>query len=156
MEKVPVCSAQGWKRAHSGSFVQAGKADGLWYHSLVPVLEPNRCISAGLSIQHQPEEASFVFARPPQPTFFLEMMLAFLCSRSCSWQVLPWFWASLVAQMVKNPLAVWETWVWSLSWEDLLKKGMAIHSSILAWRIPCTVHGVAKSWTRLSDFHVSL
>ena len=43
--------------------------------------------------------------------------------------------ASLVAQLVKNLLAVQETWVWSLGWEDPLKKQMAIHSSILAWKI---------------------
>ena len=47
-------------------------------------------------------------------------------------------WASLVAQLVKNPSAMWETWVGSLGWEDLLKKGKATHSSILAWRIPRT------------------
>ena len=41
-----------------------------------------------------------------------------------------------MAQMVKNPLAVWETWVQSLGWEDPLKEGMTTHSSILAWRIP--------------------
>ena len=45
-------------------------------------------------------------------------------------------WASLVAQMVKNPPAVWETWVRSLGWEDRLEQGMAICSGILAWRIP--------------------
>ena len=44
--------------------------------------------------------------------------------------------ASLVAQMVKNPPAVQETWVRSLNWEDPLEKGKATHSSILAWRIP--------------------
>ena len=48
------------------------------------------------------------------------------------------FWASLVARMVKNPPAVQETWVRSLVWEDPLEKGMATHSSILAWRIPWT------------------
>ena len=48
-------------------------------------------------------------------------------------------WASLVAQLVKNLLAMWETWVWSLGWEDPLEKGKAIHSSILAWRISWTV-----------------
>ena len=54
--------------------------------------------------------------------------------------------ASLVAQLVKNLPAVWETWVRSLGWEDSLEKGKATHSSILAWRIPWTkVHGVAKS-----------
>ena len=63
-------------------------------------------------------------------------------------------WASLVAELVKNPPAMQETWVRSLGWEDPLEKGKATHSSILAWRIPWTIlHGVAKSWTRLSDFH---
>ena len=47
-------------------------------------------------------------------------------------------WASLVAQTVKNPHAMQETWVRSLSWEDPLEEGMATHSSILAWRIPWT------------------
>ena len=46
--------------------------------------------------------------------------------------------ASLMAQMVKNLPAMWETWVQSLGWEDPLEKGMATHSSILAWRIPWT------------------
>ena len=49
--------------------------------------------------------------------------------------------ASLVAQMVKNLLAVWETQVWSLGREDPLEKGMATHSSILAWRIPWSLVG---------------
>ena len=47
--------------------------------------------------------------------------------------------ASLVAQLVKNPPAMQETWVQSLGWEDPLEKGKATHSSILAWRIPWTV-----------------
>ena len=51
---------------------------------------------------------------------------------------LPSQWASLVAQMVKNLPAMQETWVGSLGWEDSLGKGMATHSSILAWRIPWT------------------
>ena len=66
--------------------------------------------------------------------------------------------ASLVTQTVKNLPAVWETQVSSLGWEDPLKKRMAIHSSILAWRIPQTeepcglyiVHGAAKSHTQLN------
>ena len=72
-------------------------------------------------------------------------------------------WASLVAQLVKNPPAIRKTWVRSLGWEDPLKKGKAAHSSILAWRMsipawrtPWTVQrvqSVPKSWTRLSDFH---
>ena len=51
---------------------------------------------------------------------------------------LQYSWASLVAQLVKNPPAVWETWVQSLGWEEL-EKGKATHSSILAWSIPWTV-----------------
>ena len=60
--------------------------------------------------------------------------------------------------MVKNLPTVRETWVRSLGWKDPLEKGMATHSSILAWRIPtdrgawrAAVLGVAKSWTGLSD-----
>ena len=52
---------------------------------------------------------------------------------------LQYSWASLVAQLVKNLPAMWETWVQSLGWEDPLKKRKATHSSILAWRIPWTV-----------------
>ena len=44
--------------------------------------------------------------------------------------------ASLVAQMVKNPPAMRETWVGSLGWQDPLEKGKATHSSILAWKSP--------------------
>ena len=60
-------------------------------------------------------------------------------------------WSSLVAELVKTLPAMGETWVQSLGWEDPLEKEKVTHSSMLAWRI--TVHGVAKSWTRLSDFH---
>ena len=62
-----------------------------------------------------------------------------------------------MAQTEKNLPATRETWVQFLGLEDPLEKGMATHSSILAWTIPWTeeptVHGVAKSGTRLSDFH---
>ena len=51
---------------------------------------------------------------------------------------LQYSWASLVAQLVKNLLAMQETWVQSLGWENPLEKGMATHSRILAWRIPWT------------------
>ena len=47
--------------------------------------------------------------------------------------------ASLVAQMVKNLPIIRETWVLFLGWEDPLEKGVATHSSVLAWRIPWTV-----------------
>ena len=68
-----------------------------------------------------------------------------------------WTWTSLVAQMVKNLPAIRETRVHSLGWEDALEGGMAIHSSILTWRITMDrrtwqviVHGVTKSQTWLS------
>ena len=64
----------------------------------------------------------------------------------------------VVALGLKSPPAVQKTQVRSLGQEDPLEKGMATHSSILAWRIPWTeepgraiVHGVAKSRTRLSS-----
>ena len=53
--------------------------------------------------------------------------------------LLQYSWASLVAQLIKNPPAMQETWVQSLRWEDPLEKAKATHSSILAWRIPWTV-----------------
>ena len=49
---------------------------------------------------------------------------------------LQYSWASLVAQLVKNPPAVRETWVQSLGWEGPLEMGKTTRSSILAWRIP--------------------
>ena len=52
---------------------------------------------------------------------------------------LQYSWAFLVAQLVKNPPAMRETWVRSLVWEDPLEKGKATHSSILVWRIPWTI-----------------
>ena len=67
------------------------------------------------------------------------------------------FGVSLVAQMVKNLPAMQETQVQSLGEEDPLEKELAIHSSILAWRIPdrgawrATVHGVTKSRAHLSN-----
>ena len=48
-------------------------------------------------------------------------------------------WASLVAQLVKNPPAMHKAWVQSPGWEDSLEKGKAIHSCVLAWSIPWTV-----------------
>ena len=69
-----------------------------------------------------------------------------------------------MAQTVKNPSAMRDTWVQSLGWEDPLEEGMATHSSILAWRIPmdrgtwwATVDGIAESDTteQLSIAHVN-
>ena len=64
--------------------------------------------------------------------------------------------AGHLAQRIKCLPAMQETWIRTLGWEDPLEKEMATYSSILAWRIPWTeeptVHRVAKSRTRLSDF----
>ena len=49
-------------------------------------------------------------------------------------------WASLVAQLLKNPPVMRETGVQSLGWEDPLEKGKAAHSCVLAWRIPWTIY----------------
>ena len=51
---------------------------------------------------------------------------------------------TIVAQLVRNPPAMWETWVRSLGWEDPLEKGMATHPSIQAWRIPSTVQSMGS------------
>ena len=65
---------------------------------------------------------------------------------------------NMVAQTVKNPPSMQETWVQSLGWKDPLEKEMATHSSILAWEIPWTEEpgglqsvGSQKSQTGLSD-----
>ena len=58
------------------------------------------------------------------------------CARERIGYPLQYSWASLVAQLVKNLPAMWETWIRSLGWEDPLEKGKATHSSILTWRIP--------------------
>ena len=55
-----------------------------------------------------------------------------------SYTLVPVYGSLLVAQRVKNLPAMKETWVQSLGWNNPLEKGMAAHSSILAWRIPCT------------------
>ena len=64
------------------------------------------------------------------PGLFLGGWLCFHLEHLC---------ASLVAQLVKNPPAVWESWVWSLGGEDPLEKGTAIHFTTPAWIIPWIV-----------------
>ena len=88
------------------------------------------------------------------------------CLASCAGPAEPLWWhteveaPSLVDQTVKNPPAMWETWVWSLAREDPLEKEMATRSSPLAWRIPMdrgawrvTVHGTAESDTAQRTRH---
>ena len=56
------------------------------------------------------------------------------------------YWASLVVQLVKNPPAMQETWARSLGWEHSLKEGVAVFSSVLAWRISMN-RGAWWAWT---------
>ena len=65
--------------------------------------------------------------------YYIYCALYYYCAR---------YWASLVAQLVKNSPTMWETWVQSLGREDPLEKGKATHSSILAWRIPGTIQSM--------------
>ena len=100
-------------------------------------------------------DISLSFRWPPCP---LHLPLDLLLCAIVGWAThQPMFWASLVVQMVKNPLAVHETWVQSLAWEDPLEKGMTAHSNILAWEIPWTEEPgrlqfmvLQKIWTQLS------
>ena len=74
---------------------------------------------------------------------------------------LQYSWASLVAELVKNLPAMWETWIGSLCWEDPLEKGKATHSSILAWRIPWTVQSmgmqrVGHNWVTFTFFLLNI
>ena len=63
-------------------------------------------------------------------------------------------WASLVAQLGKNPPPMWDTWARSLGWKDPLEREwLPTQYSCLENSMDYTVHGVAKSWTRLSNFH---
>ena len=64
---------------------------------------------------------------------------------------LQYSWASLVAQLVKNPPAMQETQLRSLGWEDPLEKGKATHSSILAWRIPRTVQFMGSQESDMTE-----
>ena len=90
--------------------------------------------------------------------FGLPHLHCFKKKKICYYTILHKLQASLEAQTVKNLPAMQETWVSSLGWDNPLEEGMATHSCILAWRICmergawwATVHGVAESWTRLSD-----
>ena len=64
---------------------------------------------------------------------------------------LQYSWASLVAQLVKNPPAMQETWVQSLGWEDPLEKGKATHSSILDWRVPRTIQSMGRKESDMTE-----
>ena len=96
------------------------------------------------------EKLNKFWSKPFRSIFFIFFFLFYLCWRSLMDMPL-YRWASLVTQLVKNPPAMWETWVRSLGWKGSLEKATATHSTIPAWRIP-TVHGVTNSWTQLSDF----
>ena len=91
--------------------------------------------------------------------WLLRMNVASGMAKSRCFNCITRAWASLVAQTVKSPPAMEDTWVWSLGWEECLEKGMATHSNILDWENsmdrgawPATAHQVAKSRTQQSNF----
>ena len=93
-------------------------------------------------------------------SFFLWLSNISSCIYVCVYMYMC-IWASLVAQTVKNLPAMQETQIRSPGWEDPLEKGMAIHSSILAWRIPWTeepgrLHGVTGSDTTERLSHICI
>ena len=108
--------------------------------------DTDKCFEIGLKPQYHSETKSAWFKKLLAwnfPQYWNDSCLgaSWLTCREMSLTVYagPWHvWASLVAQLVKNPPAMRETWVRSLGWEDPLEKGKATHSSILAWRIPWT------------------
>ena len=97
--------------------------------------DPMSCTVHGILQPKILEWAAFPFSRGSSSS------IPGLGRSAGEWIVYPpqYSWASLVARLVKNPPAMWETWVWSLGWEDPLEKGKTTHSSIVAWRIPWTV-----------------
>ena len=77
-------------------------------------------------------DRTYIGRQVPLPLHYL------LMSTVLFWRLYTFKWASLVAQMVKNLPAVWETWIQCLGWEDPLEKETATHSSVLASEIPWT------------------
>ena len=111
------------------------------YWGELPFPSPGDLPNLGIKLVSPALAGAFFTAEPPGKPFEI----------ICPIKI---FGASLVAQMVKNLPATWETEIQSLGWENLLEKGMATYSSILTWRIPWTeepgkptVHGVTKSQT---------
>ena len=90
---------------------------------------------------------------------FLGVFFVIMFLKCLTW-IFPGGWASLVAQLVKNLLAMRETWVPSLGWEHPLEKGKATHCSILVWRIPYTeqsmgLQRVGHDWAPFSTWIIS-
>ena len=91
----------------------------------VEIMQVNACISP-----HLAPNAMLLWHGAPIPLLLLSFLIIA--------KFLAYSRTSQVAQTVKNLPAMWENWVHFLGWEDPLEKGMAAHSSILAWRIPWT------------------
>ena len=99
-----------------------GKSTGVGCHFLLQGISPTQGLNPGLSHCRQ---TLYRLSHQRSPSNEKER-LKFPVSHQ---------WGSMVAQLVKNPPTMWETWVPSLDWEDPLEKWKATHSSILAWRI---------------------
>ena len=141
----------------------------LYYNSLT-LLFGSHLTFSGLTIIHGLSHGSqlwqthlsvipFSFLSPshPHPHYSFWLFIIVWCYLSI---IVLCYLASLVTQLVKNPPAMWETWVQSLGWEDPLGKGKASHSSILAWRVPqgCKELDMTErlSLSSVHQFHLNL
>ena len=105
---------------------------GDFYQTFSEELTPNLLNVSHKSAEEERLPNSFYKVSPKYMLLFIYILLLGILWFACLWRAVR---SSLVAQLVKNPPAVQETWVQSLRWEDSLEKGTATHSSILAWRI---------------------
>ena len=124
---------EGWSHSHQDSDGMRLDRERAWRKSSAYV--PRREVTSSSGCYLFPIYLISPWILFSDPSYFQLILLS-----SC-FQLYPVFpniciFFCLVAQTVKNPPAVWETWVRSLGWEGLLEKGMATHSSILTWRIP--------------------
>ena len=101
-----------------------------WFGPHLPLL-PHSCLSFSTSVWLRHLHPKIL--PPPMYTNTLTHNHPFIPSSPLA---APFSWASLVAQLVKNPPTMRETWVRSLGWKDPLEKGKATYSRILAWRVP--------------------
>ena len=127
-------------------------------YEIDPLLQIRKPSVSGLKQNYSRSPSKYILEPKDSQLCLFKIMLLCIFTQIC---VFPWRnRASLVAQLVKNSPVMWETWVWSLGWEDPLEKGMATHSSILAWRIEWTIHsvglqGVGHYWETFTfTFHV--
>ena len=113
-------------------------------HRLKPSREQHNCWEAQAILKEEKQQKCCIL--------LIFVFFAIESSNLCQTLMM----ASLVAQLVKNPPVMQETWVGSLGWEDSLEKGKATHSSILTWRIPWTSSWGCKEFDTTERLSLSL